>query len=108
MGTTVEVKMSLFAIILYYCLLILVDDLLPGLCQCCMEDFHLLGEELFQPLVFLDVIVDELDGQCSCYLYGSFSFLTSVEPSFRPPHNAVPVGIYADRPLNVEALDVYF
>ena len=73
-----------------------------------MENRHLLGEELFKPYVFLDVIMDELDGQCPCYLYGSFSFLASVEPSFRPPHNAVPVGIYADRPLYIEALDVYF
>ena len=71
-----------------------------------MKDFHLLGEKLFQPLVFLDVIMDELDGQCPCYLYGSFSFLTSVEPGFRPPYDAVPVGIDTDRPLNIEALDV--
>lgn len=72
-----------------------------------MKDFHLLGKELFQPLVLLDVIVNELDGQSPCYLYGSFSFLASVEPGFRPPYDAVPVGIYTDRPLNVEALDVY-
>ena len=71
-----------------------------------MEDFHLLGEELFQPLVLMDVIVNELDGQSPCYLYGSFSFLTSVEPGFRPPYDAVPVGIDTDRPLNIEALDV--
>ena len=72
-----------------------------------MKNFHLFGKELFQPLVFLDVIMDEFDGQCPCYLYGSFSFLPSVEPSFRPPYDAVPIGIDADRPLNVETLDIY-
>ena len=72
-----------------------------------MKDFHLLGKELFQPLVFLDVVMDELDGQCPCYLDGSFSFLPSVEPGLRPPYDAVPVGIDADRPLNIEGLDVY-
>ena len=72
-----------------------------------MKDFHLLGKELFQPLVLLDVIMNELDGQCPCYLYGSFSFLSPVEPGFRPPHDAVLVGIDADHPLDVEALDVY-
>lgn len=71
-----------------------------------MKNFHLLGKELFQPLILLDVIVDEFDGQCPTYLYGPFSFLTSVEPGFRPPYDAVPVGIYTDRPLNIEALDV--
>ena len=72
-----------------------------------MEDFHLLGKELFQPFIFLYIIMDELNGQCSCNLYGSFSFLASVEPSLCPPHDTVPVRINADRPLDVETLDVY-
>ena len=72
-----------------------------------MKNFHLFGKELFQPLVFLDIIMDELDGQCPCYLYGSFSFFASVEPSFRPPHDAVLVRIDAHKPLDVETLDVY-
>ena len=75
--------------------------------ECRMKDFHLLGKELFQPFVLLDVIMNELDGQCPCYLYGSFSFLSPVEPGFRPPYDAVPVGIDTDRPLNIETLDVY-
>ena len=72
-----------------------------------MKNFHLLGKELFQPLILLDVIVDEFDGQCPANLYGSFSFLASVEPSLCPPHDTVPVRINADRPLDVETLDVY-
>ena len=71
-----------------------------------MKNFHLLRKELFQPLILLDVIVDEFDGQCPANLYGSFSFLTSVEPGFRPPYDAVPVVIDIDRPLNIETLDV--
>lgn len=108
MGSTVDVNMSfLSAISLYYCLLILIDDLFPCLGKGCMEDFHLLGKELFQPLILLYVIMDELNGQCPRNLYGSFPFLASVEPSFRPPYDAVPVWIYADRPLYVETLNVY-
>ena len=71
-----------------------------------MKNFHLLRKELFQPLILLDVIVDEFDGQCPANLYGSFSFLTSVEPGFRPPYDAVLVGIDTDSALDVEALDV--
>ena len=73
-----------------------------------MENRHLLGEELFKPFVFLDVIMDELDGECSRYLNCSFPFLSPVEPCLRPPNNAVSVRIDTDCPLDVEALDVYF
>ena len=72
-----------------------------------MKDFHLLGKELLQPFVFLDVIMDELDGQSPCNLYGTFSFLSSVEPCLCPPNDAVSVRIDADGSLNVEALNVY-
>ena len=72
-----------------------------------METRHLLGEELFKPYVFLDVIMDELDGERPRYLNCSFPFLPSVEPCLRPPNNAVSVRIDTDCPLNVEALDVY-
>lgn len=72
-----------------------------------MKDFHLLGEELFQPLVLLDVIVNELDSQSPRDFNGSFSLLTTVEPGFRPPYDAVSVGIDTDRPLDVETLNVY-
>ena len=68
-----------------------------------MKNFHLLGKELFQPLILLDVIVDEFDGQCPTYLYSPFSFLTSVEPGFRPPAYARPVRIDSHLPLDVEA-----
>ena len=73
-----------------------------------MKDCHLLGEELFQPFVFLDIIMDELDGERPRYLNGSFPFLAPVEPCLRPPYYAVSVRIDADCPLDVEALDVYF
>ncbi len=72
-----------------------------------MENRHLFGEELFKPFVFLDIIMDELDGECSRYLNSSFPFLAPVEPCLRPPYNAVSVWIDTDCPLNVEALDVY-
>ena len=73
-----------------------------------MKDFHLLGKELFQPLVLLDVIMNELDGERPRYLNCSFPFLSPVEPCLRPPNNAVSVRIDTDCPLDVEALNVYF
>lgn len=84
----------------------LIDYLFAGLCQGGMEDGHLLGEELLQPLVLLYVIVDELDGKLSCDLNGAFSFLAAVEPCFCPPHDAVAIGIDTDPALDVETLDV--
>ena len=72
-----------------------------------MYDLHLLGEKLLQPLVLLYVIVDELDGKRTGDLNGSLTLFSSVEPGFRPPHDAVLVGIDAHKPLDVETLDVY-
>ena len=72
-----------------------------------MKDFHLLGKEILQPFVFLDVIMDELDGQSPCNLNGTFAFFSSVEPCLGPPNDAVSVWIDADGSLNVEALNVY-
>lgn len=40
-----------------------------------MIDFHLLGEEFFQPVVLSYVVVDEFNGQLPVYLYCRFSFL---------------------------------
>jgi hypothetical protein len=85
----------------------LIDYLFAGLCQGGMEDSHLLGEELLQPLVLLNVIVDELDGELSRDLNGPLSFLAAVEPCFCPPHDTVAIGINADPALDVETLDVY-
>lgn len=85
----------------------LINYLLTGLGKSGMEYFHLLGKELLQPLVLLDVIMDELDGKLSCDLDGTFTFLASVEPCLRPPHDAVTVRIDADPSLDVKALDVY-
>lgn len=84
----------------------LIDYLFASLCQGGMKDSHLLGKELLQPLVLLDVIVDELDGELSRDLDGPLSFLPAVEPCLRPPHDTVAVGINADPSLDVETLDV--
>ena len=84
----------------------LLDDLFAGLRQGGMKDLHLLGEELLQPLVFLDTVVDELNGELPRDLYGALSLLVTVEPCLCPPHDAVAVGIDADPSLDVEALDV--
>ena len=37
--------------------------------------FHLFGEELFQPCVFLDVVMDEAYRLFTLYLHGGFTFL---------------------------------
>ena len=71
-----------------------------------MIDFHLLGEILFKPFVFFNVLIDELDCQLSVNLDGSFSCLTVVEPGFCPPSDAASVGIDADKSRYVETLDV--
>lgn len=72
-----------------------------------MEHFHLMWEELFQPLVLFYIVLYELDGQLTVDFYGSFTFLLSVEPSLCPPYNAVLVWIDTDSTLYVEALNVY-
>lgn len=72
-----------------------------------MIDLHLLREELFQPFIFLDVIVDELDGQLSVNLYSSFTGLASIEPRLCPPAYAALIGIDTDESLDIETLDVY-
>lgn len=72
-----------------------------------MQNFHLLGEILLQPLVLSDVVTDELHGKLPRYLHSPFSLALSVEPRLRPPDDAVLVGIYADCPLDVETLDIY-
>lgn len=71
-----------------------------------MEHFHLVREELFQPLVLFYVVLYELDSQLTVYLDGTFSTLLSVEPCLCPPHDAVFVGIDADGALYVKALYV--
>ena len=71
-----------------------------------MEYFHLLWEILLQPLILLDVVTNELDGKFPRYLYGSLTLALPIEPCLCPPDDAILVGIYADRPLNVETLDI--
>ena len=72
-----------------------------------MIDFHLLGEILFKPFVFFNVLIDELDCQLSINLNGSFSCLTVVEPGFSPPSDTASVRIDTDKSRYVETLDVY-
>ena len=86
----------------------LTEYLFLGLLDGIMIDLHLLGEVLFEPFVLLDVLVDELDGKLTVYLYGGFAFLAVVEPCFRPPPDSALVGIDADESRDVETLDVYF
>ena len=38
-----------------------------------MKDFHLLGEILFEPFVFFNIVIDELDSQLTVNLNGSFT-----------------------------------
>ena len=71
-----------------------------------MVHFHLFGEELLQPCVFLDVVMDEAYRLFTLYLHGGFTFLPVVEPGFGPPAQAGPVGIDGDNPQYVETLDV--
>ena len=71
-----------------------------------MKDFHLLGEIFLQPLVLLNVVTNELDGKLPRYLYSSLALALPIEPRLCPPDDAVLVGIYADSPLDVEALDI--
>ena len=86
----------------------MVEDLLPGLFDCIVIDFHLFREIFLQPFVLLDVVVDELDGQISFYLNSCFAFLAVVEPSLRPPSDSASVGIDTDQPRYIKALNVYF
>lgn len=51
----------------------LVQYLFPGLLDGVVIDLHLLGKILFEPFVFFDVFVDELDCQHTVNLYGSFT-----------------------------------
>ena len=73
-----------------------------------MIDFHLLGEILFEPFVFFNVLIDELDCQLSVNLNGSFTCLAIVEPGFCPPSDSASVGIDTDQSRYIKALNVYF
>ena len=59
-----------------------------------MVHFHLFGEELLQPCVFLDVVMDEAYRLFTLYLHGGFTFLPVVEPCLCPPADTGPVRIY--------------
>ena len=73
-----------------------------------MIDFHLLGEILFQPFVFFDILIDELDGQLAVNLDGCFTSLAVVEPRLRPPSDSASVWIDTDQPRYIKALYVNF
>ena len=84
----------------------MIEDLFSGLLDGVVIDFHLFREIFLQPFVFLDVVVDELDGQISFYLNGCFAFLAVVESSLSPPSDSRLVGIDAHKAWNVEALHI--
>lgn len=84
----------------------MAKNLLPGLLDGVMVNLHLLWEVFFKPFVFFYVVVNELDGELSVYLDGSFSFLGVVEPCLCPPSDARTVWIDADNSRYVEALNV--
>jgi hypothetical protein len=71
-----------------------------------MIDLHLLRKILFEPFVFFDVVIDELDSQLTVYLNGCFSRLTVVEPCLRPPSDTTLVGINTDESRYIKALYV--
>jgi len=51
----------------------LTENLFPGLLDGIVIDFHLLGEILFEPFVFFNIVIDELDSQLTVNLNGSFT-----------------------------------
>ena len=67
---------------------------------------HLPGKERFEPCVLFDAVLDEANRLFPFDLHRGFPFLPVVEPGFRPPADADPVGIDADNPRYVETLDV--
>ena len=71
---------------------------------------HLLGVILFQPCVFLYAVMDEADGLLPLDLHRCLALLPVIEPCFRPPPDACPVGIYRNNPRYIETLyvDVQF
>ncbi|GAE14371.1 hypothetical protein JCM6292_495 [Bacteroides pyogenes JCM 6292] len=49
----------------------MIEDLFSGLLDGVVIDFHLLREILFKPCVFLNIVIDELDGELTFYLDGA-------------------------------------
>ena len=47
-----------------------------------MVHFHLFGEELLQPCVFLDVVMDEAYRLFTLYLHGGFTYDAAVAYGF--------------------------
>ncbi len=67
---------------------------------------HLPGEELFEPRVLLDTVVDEAYGLLPFDLHRGFPLLPVVEPCLCPPADSGTVGIDRNDSRYVEALDV--
>ncbi len=68
--------------------------------------FHLFGEELFEPRILFDAVLNEANRLFPFDFHRGFPFLPVVEPCLRPPADSGPVGIDRDDPRYVEALDV--
>ena len=60
---------------------------------------------LLQPLVLVYLVHDEKQSVLPGYLHAGLSVLPVVEPCLRPPPDSGLVGIDADDPRDVEALD---
>lgn len=68
--------------------------------------FHLFGEELFEPRILFDAVLNEANRLFPFDFHRGFPFLPVVEPCLCPPADSGPVGIDRDDPRYVEALDV--
>lgn len=71
-----------------------------------MKNLHLFGEIFLQPLILLDIVIDELDSLFSCYLNSTFTLAFSIEPCLSPPNNTILVWIDTNRSLYIETLDI--
>lgn len=69
--------------------------------------FHLFWEIGFQHLIFADTFLNEVHGVLTADFYGWFTLFPVVEPGFRPPPYAGPVGIDCYQARNVETLQFY-
>ena len=70
-----------------------------------MVDAHLLGVIAFQPGIFANLTLDELDGHLTGYLNNILTVLPIVEPCLRPPADSGIVRIDARDTGNVETPD---
>jgi hypothetical protein len=83
-----------------------LQQLFFGLLNGVVVHLHLLGEELLAPFVFVEVVPDEVQGLLAGNLYAGLAFFVVVDPELGPPAYEGAVGIDADKPRYVEALQL--